>query len=70
MFHALALIMGNADKIYDSARPASYEQLQRSNCDLVRLLRQPNDELVFLRQSLKVVGQFRHDVPKQQSAGS
>ena len=56
MFNAFGFIVRNTDKIDDGARPASHQQLKRSNSDLVSLFRQTNDMLIFFRQGLEVGG--------------
>ena len=61
MFHALRLIPRNTDEIDDRARPASHQQLKRSDADPVPILRSLNHPLVFFRQRLKIGRHFGHE---------
>jgi hypothetical protein len=56
MFDAFGFIVRDTDEINYSPRPTSHQQLKRSNSDLVSLLGQANDKLVFFWQGLEVGG--------------
>src|SRR5689334_23325335 len=62
MLHPFGFRPGYTDKVNDGARPPPNQDLQWRDGDLILLLCQPNDMLVFFGQRLEISGQFGHGV--------